>query len=140
MGPRFTINPYPEPEGLNGRLPNQDLYNSFRIIAQHTGGVPVILYDHLDPRETEDKSYPPSWIPSVVKSSRALMEFSIRGRNIARHMYYQASGKGSGVHALYHKYVYKIKYLSMLTVLVGIASMHLQYSLSLLKVRTDSIH
>lgn len=90
-------------EGLNGRLPNQDLYNSFRIIATHTGNIPVILYDHIDPRDTNDKSYPPPWVPLTVKTNPELLEFSVRARNIARNMYYQASGKGSGVHALYHK-------------------------------------
>ncbi|KAL5489781.1 GAA1 [Sanghuangporus weigelae] len=91
-------------EGLNGRLPNQDLINSFSIIARHTGGVPVVSYDHLDPRDSDDGSYPPSWAPSMVRTNPALLDFSIRTRNIARHMYYQASGRGSGVHALYHKY------------------------------------
>ncbi|TEB26622.1 Gaa1-domain-containing protein [Coprinellus micaceus] len=33
-------------EGLNGRLPNQDLINSFERISRFTGGVPVVLYDH----------------------------------------------------------------------------------------------
>ncbi|KAH8116816.1 Gaa1-like protein [Phellopilus nigrolimitatus] len=91
-------------EGLNGRLPNQDLFNSFQIISRHTGSVPVVLYDHLDPRDSQDKSYPPAWLPSVVKENPTFLEFSIRARNIARHMYYQALGKGSGVHALYHRY------------------------------------
>lgn len=90
-------------EGLNGRLPNQDLYNSFRIIATHTGNIPVILYDHIDPRDTNERSYPPSLVPSFMKTNPELLEFSVRARNIARNMYYQASGKGSGVHALYHK-------------------------------------
>ncbi|KAI5114767.1 hypothetical protein M0805_005007, partial [Coniferiporia weirii] len=91
-------------EGLNGRLPNQDLFNSFHIISRHTGGVPVVLYDNLDPRESNDDSYPPSWLPSIVKTNPDFLEFSIRARNIARHMYYRALGRGSGVHALYHRY------------------------------------
>ncbi|EJD02421.1 Gaa1-like protein [Fomitiporia mediterranea MF3/22] len=91
-------------EGLNGRLPNQDLINSFQIIAQGTGGVPVVLYDHLDPRDSDDKSYPPAWVPALIRNNPTALDFSVRARNIARHMYYQASGKGSGVHALYHRY------------------------------------
>ena len=96
-------------EGLNGRLPNQDLINSFRMISEHTGGVPVVLYDHLDPRQSkvdsERMQLTPSWFPNFLRTQPEVMEYSMRARNIARQMKHQAFGKGSGVHGLYHRCV-----------------------------------
>ncbi|KAI0636993.1 Gaa1-domain-containing protein [Trametes polyzona] len=92
-------------EGLNGRLPNQDLMNSFSLISRYTGGVPVVVYDHVDPRE--DRSRPsllPSWLPGPVKENRDVQEFASRARNIYRHMNYQARGAASGVHGLFHQF------------------------------------
>lgn len=75
------------------------------MIARYTGSVPVVLYDHLDPRETDRATYPPSWIPSIIRNNPMILDFLIRARNIARHMYYQSFGKSSGVHGLFHRYV-----------------------------------
>ncbi|KAH9173624.1 Gaa1-domain-containing protein [Lactarius sanguifluus] len=61
----------PQVEGLNGRLPNQDLINSFRVISQHTSGVPVLLYDHYEPSEfpgrEQIRSFFPSWLPDWIR-------------------------------------------------------------------------
>ncbi|KAH7929712.1 Gaa1-domain-containing protein [Leucogyrophana mollusca] len=95
-------------EGLNGRLPNQDLMNAFRLISSYTGGVPVTVYDHFEPSEFPDKwdemSMFPSWIPSSVRKNAGVQEYSYRTRNVARHIGYQARGKASGVHGLLHKF------------------------------------
>lgn len=95
------------PEGLNGRLPNQDLINSFQIISRHTGGVPVLVYDHLDPREFPDRqdelSIIPSWVPEFVKTNAEVQEYAMRAKNLIRHVGYQASGRASGVHGLLHQ-------------------------------------
>ncbi|CAL1704592.1 unnamed protein product [Somion occarium] len=95
-------------EGLNGRLPNQDLINSFGLISVYTGGVPILLYDHRDPREVphlESKlSIIPSWLPEIVKKQDAVKEYGFRAKNILRHVGYQARGQTSGVHGLLHRF------------------------------------
>ncbi|KLO08967.1 Gaa1-domain-containing protein [Schizopora paradoxa] len=93
-------------EGLNGRLPNQDLMNSVAMISRHTGGVPVVLYNHLDPRDSSDKSYPPSWLQPITQRSPDALEYAVRARNIIRHVLYQSFGEASGVHGLYHRQAY----------------------------------
>ena len=92
-------------EGLNGRLPNQDLLNSVSLISRHTGGVPVLVHDHKDPRDTPgEPSLIPSWVPDALKSNKDVLEYSVRARNIVRHMNYQARGVASGVHGLFHQF------------------------------------
>ncbi|KAJ8519509.1 hypothetical protein ONZ45_g3586 [Pleurotus djamor] len=94
-------------EGVNGRLVNQDLVNSFqRIARQH--GVPVTLYDHLDWREnpalrTELDSIP-AWVPSSIRNHPDVQTYAIQAKNILRHTGYQARGMPSGVHGLFHQY------------------------------------
>ena len=86
-------------EGLNGRLPNQDLFNSFERIARFTGGVSVTIYDHLDLRES-------TWGQSPKKSIYDISEvrsYLYQAKNVARHLQYQATGRGSGVHGLFHQ-------------------------------------
>ncbi|KAJ8598060.1 Gaa1-like GPI transamidase component [Rhizopogon salebrosus TDB-379] len=94
-------------EGLNGRLPNQDLINSFRLISHHTGGVPTTVYDHLEPADLVDKSkwsVLPSWTPDFIKRSPQLQQYEYRARNVIRHVGYQARGMCSGVHGLFHQF------------------------------------
>ncbi|CDO68303.1 Glycosyltransferase Family 48 protein [Trametes cinnabarina] len=65
-------------EGLNGRLPNQDLTNSVSLIARYTVGVPTLVYDHIDPRD--DSNQPgllPSWLPETLKKNGDVQEFRI---------------------------------------------------------------
>lgn len=93
-------------EGLNGRLPNQDLMNSFERIAGYAG-VPVVLYDHAEPQETPHAQ---GWvqslislIPNSVQEALELKTLASQARNVARHIGYQARGRPSGVHGLFHQ-------------------------------------
>ncbi|TBU35999.1 Gaa1-domain-containing protein [Dichomitus squalens] len=92
-------------EGLNGRLPNQDLMNSVGVISRHTGGVPVVVYDDLDPRETPSApTVVPSWMPEGLKNNGDVQEYAMRAKVISRHVNYQARGAASGVHGLLHQF------------------------------------
>lgn len=84
-------------EGLNGRLPNQDLINAFERISRHTGGVPVVLYDHI-----HNIAVLPSWIPEIIRNNPTVQTFAKRARNVFRHLGYQATGRPSGIHGLLH--------------------------------------
>ncbi|KAJ6525651.1 Gaa1-domain-containing protein [Mycena capillaripes] len=84
-------------EGINGRLPNQDLLNSFHYISKWTGGVPVLIYDHLDSQNDI-----PSWVPGAFHED--FRAYSYRSKNVFRHIGYQARGRGSGVHGLFHQF------------------------------------
>lgn len=94
-------------EGLNGRLPNQDLINSFQRIAYHTGSVPVTVYDHVDHHEFPEATLDiiPKWVPISIKQSEDVKEYADRARNILRHVGYQARGRANGVHGLLHQSV-----------------------------------
>ncbi|KAJ7063467.1 Gaa1-like protein [Mycena amicta] len=85
-------------EGINGRLPNQDLMNSFQFISKWTGGVPVLVYDHVEKAQFEI----PSWIPKSYHDEIRTYEY--QSRNVVRHIGYQARGRGSGVHGLFHQF------------------------------------
>ncbi|KAJ7273329.1 Gaa1-like protein [Mycena rebaudengoi] len=84
-------------EGINGRLPNQDLLNSFYHISKWTGGVPVVVHDHQDPEVNI-----PSWIPSSFHEE--IRTYVYRSKTVLRHFDYQARGGGSGVHGLFHQF------------------------------------
>ncbi|KAK2466794.1 hypothetical protein APHAL10511_001052 [Amanita phalloides] len=88
-------------EGCNGRLPNQDLQNSFHRIAL-SNGVPVTVYDHVDNVDQNKLPGPLTWIPEFV--GLEINEYRQRARNILRHVGYQARGRPSGVHGLYHQF------------------------------------
>ncbi|KAK7467268.1 Glycosyl phosphatidyl inositol protein transamidase complex subunit [Stygiomarasmius scandens] len=94
-------------EGLNGRLPNQDLMNSFHVICSRMG-IPVVLYDHLDPRTYPDRrnelDWLPEWMPSALRDDSEVRAYAYNARNIRRHLAHQASGRGSGVHGLFHQF------------------------------------
>ena len=94
-------------EGLNGRLPNQDLINSFRVISHHTGGVPVVLYDQVEPSEFPGHQNIlqtiPQWVPKAVAERSDVIEYAYRAKNVLRHVGYQARGRTSGVHGLLHQ-------------------------------------
>lgn len=97
-------------EGLNGRLPNQDLLRSFRRISRGTGGVPVILYDRLDPNEADSILKPavdllPTWIPGRSSVIQSLAKYLYFSANVLQQANYQARGIGSGTHALFHQLV-----------------------------------
>jgi len=95
-------------EGLNGRLPNQDLINSFKAISQYTSNVPVLLYDHYEPSEfpgrEEIRNFYPSWLPNWLWEHGTALEYGYRAKNILRHFAYQARGRASGPHGSFHQY------------------------------------
>ncbi|KAF8969844.1 Gaa1-like protein [Flammula alnicola] len=91
-------------EGLNGRLPNQDLINSVDRIARYYAHVPVVLYDHLDPREEPSVNKAPSWIAEAIYNVPDIKSYIYQARNVIRHLGYQANGRGSGVHGLFHQF------------------------------------
>ncbi|KAG8926231.1 Glycosyl phosphatidyl inositol protein transamidase complex subunit [Tulasnella sp. 417] len=92
-------------EGLNGRLPNQDLMNSVVRIAGTTG-VPTILYDNIE----SSASYTvPNWLanlPLLGKWTKHWMfkNYLFRASNVKRHVQYEGLNRGSGVHGLFHKF------------------------------------
>lgn len=92
-------------EGLNGRLPNQDLINSFQLISKHSGGVPITVYDHFDSQEfpASQTNFVPPWVPGIVRNNEEVKEYFYRAHNILRHVGYQARGCASGVHGLLHQ-------------------------------------
>ncbi|KAF8447520.1 Gaa1-like protein [Boletus edulis BED1] len=90
-------------EGLNGRLPNQDLINSLRLISHYTAGVPLVLYDHLELHDAPQNSLLTS-APEFMKRSPQLREFEHRARNVKRHVSYQARGRPSAPHGLFHRF------------------------------------
>ncbi|KAF5357896.1 hypothetical protein D9756_001418 [Leucocoprinus leucothites] len=91
-------------EGLNGRLPNQDLMNCVQHIARGTGGVPVTVYDHLEWQDPAASPSELSFLPSPLRHSPEIKDFAHRAKTIARHIGYQARGRASGVHGLYHQF------------------------------------
>lgn len=93
------------PEGVNGRLPNQDLINSVHKISRETGGVPVTVYDNYDLGEFPDKDSKriPEWVPAAVRENQQAKEYSYRAQNVMRHGNYQARGRASGPHGLLHQ-------------------------------------
>ncbi|KAF8643909.1 hypothetical protein AX16_008925 [Volvariella volvacea WC 439] len=95
-------------EGLNGRLPNQDLLNSVQRISRIYTSVPVTLYDHLDAREflarRSELEFIPQWLPQSMRDSPQIQRFAFHARNILRHTKYQVRGRPSGVHGLFHQY------------------------------------
>ncbi|KAF9526996.1 Gaa1-like protein [Crepidotus variabilis] len=91
-------------EALNGRLPNQDLMNSADTIARYTAGVPVILYDHLDPEEEPAAYEAPWWLPKAIHDIKEVRSYLYQAKNVARHIGYQYNGRGSGVHGLFRQF------------------------------------
>lgn len=100
----------PNAEGLNGRLPNQDLINSLRLISHYTAGVPLVLYDHLEMHDAPQRSLLAN-APDFMKRSPQLREFEYRARNVKKHVSYQARGRPSGAHGLFHQCVYDNRYI-----------------------------
>lgn len=78
--------------------------NSVQRIARYTGQVPVTVYDHLEWQDHSVRSSELLFLPSSLRHNPEIKEFSYRARNILRHIGYQARGRASGVHGLYHRY------------------------------------
>lgn len=90
-------------EALNGRLPNQDLINSLERIARYTAGVPVTIYDHLDPKKDSSVDMAPFWLTRTMYDIPGVKTYLYRAKNVARHVGYQYHGRGSGAHGLFRK-------------------------------------
>ncbi|KDQ17980.1 hypothetical protein BOTBODRAFT_29295 [Botryobasidium botryosum FD-172 SS1] len=90
-------------EGLNARLPNQDLLNSVQVITRWTGSCPTILYDHLDDYSRPDYELPFGMLKEWINSN-PVKEFEMRAGSILRHVGYQYMGRPSGVHGLFHQF------------------------------------
>jgi len=65
----------------------------------------MILYDHKDTFATATSPPKPRWIPSFIFSIKEVKQFLDQAFNVLRHVQYQANGRGSGVHGLFHQYV-----------------------------------
>ncbi|KAJ1309784.1 hypothetical protein OPQ81_006549 [Rhizoctonia solani] len=101
-------------EGLNGRLPNQDLLNSVLNIARYSNGVSVLVYDILDHLRTDHPfdfgpwmryiwTYVPNPVQRMLNDANTKL-FENRADIISRGIVWQASGRASGVHGLFHQY------------------------------------
>ncbi|KAG8853525.1 Glycosyl phosphatidyl inositol protein transamidase complex subunit [Tulasnella sp. 330] len=93
-------------EGLNGRLPNQDLMNSAAHIASMSGGVPITLYDTV---ETTGSSNVPKWLKSLpfiqdLLERHEARNYFYRASNVKRHASYAMFNRASGVHGLFHRF------------------------------------
>jgi glycosylphosphatidylinositol transamidase len=76
----------PSPEGVNGRLPNQDVFNTVAHVARYAGGVQTRVHD-ID--------YEPQWdYPDFVK------DYLLAAKHLVDHFYYNALGKPSGAHGV----------------------------------------
>lgn len=92
----FTLS---DSEGANGRLPNQDLINSLSVISKYTGNVQIVLYDQS---ADELRARISEKLPNSLKQP-VVINYAMRAYHILRHMGFQASGRPSGVHGLFHK-------------------------------------
>ena len=82
----------------------------------NTGRVPVTLYD------ADENNLPVlNWIPFSMRGNSIVREYVKRARNILRHVFYQGSGSGSGVHGLYHKFVFLSPAIFLISQSPGIA-------------------
>jgi len=93
------------------------------MIAQYTGGIPVILYDHPD--QYRGDYHFPAWIPEFAQkliNKRPVKEYQRLGKNIWRHVKYQAQGKPSGTHGLFHRCVSQNLTFNGVHVSLGIGS------------------
>ncbi|CAE6449086.1 unnamed protein product [Rhizoctonia solani] len=101
-------------EGLNGRLPNQDLLNSVLNIARYSNSVSVLAYDTLDHLRTDHPFDFGPWmrylwacVPKPIQNmlnDPQMKSFENRADIVGRGIAWQASGRASGVHGLFHQY------------------------------------
>ncbi|WWC89001.1 uncharacterized protein L201_003918 [Kwoniella dendrophila CBS 6074] len=72
-------------EGVNGRLPNQDIINTVQRVAQFTGGVPTRFHDIPDELPNIQA---PEWLRTYLLASKQLLHhfgYMITGRASAAH-------------------------------------------------------
>ena len=80
-------------EGLNGRLPNQDVINSIAHISRWAGGVHTRIHDLPD----SAARYGPSWLQDPLES------YLVGARHLWDHFTYAALGRASGGHGVLAK-------------------------------------
>ncbi|KAG9038965.1 Glycosyl phosphatidyl inositol protein transamidase complex subunit [Tulasnella sp. JGI-2019a] len=93
-------------EGLNGRLPNQDLMNSAAHIASMSGNVPITLYDTVETTKSPTLS---TWMTAFSLLRRLwdhteVKTYLYRASNVRRHASYATFNRASGVHGLFHRF------------------------------------
>ena len=65
-----------------------------------------MVYDHLDPRvhpDGRDLSNVIDWIPKAIREHAEVQGYAYQAKNLLRHLKYQACGRPSGVHGLFHQ-------------------------------------
>lgn len=79
-------------EGINGRLPNQDIPNTIAHVGKWAGGLEMRLHD-------VDDTVPdlPGWVTG------ALGTYIVGARHLWEHYRYAALGKASGAHGVLAK-------------------------------------
>jgi glycosylphosphatidylinositol transamidase len=75
-------------EGVNGRLPNQDVFNTIAHVARYGGGVQTRVHD-IDNE--------PEWLQ---RYPRLVKDYLLAGKHLVDHFYYNALGKPSGAHGV----------------------------------------
>lgn len=95
-------------EGVNGRLPNQDVLNTFSRVASWSTGVPTRLHDIED----SPGRHEPQWLnrlPAFVdgyaldKVKRHLGTYFLGATYLWEHARYAAFGRASGAHGVLAK-------------------------------------
>jgi GPI-anchor transamidase subunit GAA1 len=74
-----------------------------RTVAEHTAGVPVVLYNHTDLRPTEHDDSLWKRLLAPLRNRDDMKESFKRLDHIERHIDYQSHGRSSGVHGLFHQ-------------------------------------
>ncbi|KAK8864688.1 hypothetical protein IAR55_001940 [Kwoniella newhampshirensis] len=78
-------------EGVNGRLPNQDVVNTVAHVARHAGGVLPRYHDIPDEHiELKGIPYTPSWLGNYLLAAKHLLH----------HCAFTALGRATGAHGV----------------------------------------
>ncbi|CAO3592080.1 unnamed protein product [Absidia cylindrospora] len=64
-------------EGVNGQLPNLDLINTIRVVAQNTARIPITLHDDIDINNAEAGTMDSYW--NSLKHVLRTMEYQVVG-------------------------------------------------------------
>lgn len=83
-------------EGLNGRLPNQDVPNTLSHVGRWAGGVDMRLHDIDNYLNADEYKLVPKWG----------REYWVAARHLWEHAKYTALGRASGAHGVLAKCAY----------------------------------
>lgn len=92
-------------EGLNGRLPNQDVPNTLSHVGRWAGGVDMRLHDINNNLNADEYAWIPRWG----------REYWVAARHLWEHARYTALGRASAGHGVLAKFVYSRTYHGRLT-------------------------